>query len=372
MKRQNIVIRESLRRLIPPLSSHEYAELEQSLKREGCRDALVLWRHHGKSILLDGHNRYGICKKHSIAFKVVEKSFASESEAMSWMIRNQMARRNINAYQRAVLALKLKPVISEKAKEKQRASGGAVVQKSGKPPVKTDKELAQAAGVSHDTINKVAVIELKADEKTKERLRRGDVTINKVYSDIRREEQRKEHEAKVRMAKRESVVAPKTLPTIILADPPWRYTFSKSENRRVENHYATATITEIIRHKPRTAKNAVLFLWATSPKLWEAFEVIKRWGFEYVSHGVWDKLKIGMGYWFRGQHEILLIGKKGKPSCPPESERLPSIFREPRGRHSQKPECVYRWIEQAFPDAVKLEMYARKARHGWRTWGAEA
>ena len=80
----------------------------------------------------------------------------------AWMIRNQLGRRNLPNYERARLALQLKPLLAEEAKKKQSESGGAVPQKSVKPPVDVQKELAKIAGVPHDTIHKVDVIEQKA------------------------------------------------------------------------------------------------------------------------------------------------------------------------------------------------------------------
>ena len=92
---------------------------------------------------------------------------------------------------------------------------------------------------------------------------------------------------------------------IIYADPPWRYDFSKSNNRKIENQYPTMTVDEICNLPIPTSKNAVLYLWATAPKLLEALKVMKAWGFEYKTNAVWDKDAIGMGFWFRGQHELL-------------------------------------------------------------------
>ena len=104
----------------------------------------------------------------------------------------------------------------------------------------------------------------------------------------------------------------------------------------------------------------------------EAFEVMDGWGFEYKTHAVWDKEKIGMGYWFRGQHELLLVGTKGKVSPPAPEHRVSSVFREARRAHSEKPDCVYEWIEAAFPHLLKLEMYYRRPREGWLVFGNEA
>jgi N6-adenosine-specific RNA methylase IME4 len=159
--------------------------------------------------------------------------------------------------------------------------------------------------------------------------------------------------------------------TLILADPPWQYDFAETDNRAIENQYVTEAVEGIIRLKPKTADDCILFMWASAPKLIEAMQVMAGWGFEYRTHAMWDKEKIGMGYWFRGQHELLMVGTKGSVHPPQEGDRVGSVFREPREGHSVKPECVYEWIERSFPGFVKLEMFARRERDGWALWGNE-
>ena len=160
---------------------------------------------------------------------------------------------------------------------------------------------------------------------------------------------------------------------LVLADPPWRYSFSKSSTRKIENHYPTMKLDEVksLGSRIPLASNAVLYLWATAPKLLEALEVMEAWGFEYKTHAVWDKGVIGMGYWFRGQHELVLVGTKGKFSPPEPPTRVSSIFRSRRTKHSAKPEVLNEWIDHAFPKANKLEMFARGKRKGWSVWGNE-
>ncbi len=158
---------------------------------------------------------------------------------------------------------------------------------------------------------------------------------------------------------------------IIYADPPWRYSFSKSGNRKIENHYNTMTLKEIKELKVPADKNCILFLWATAPKLLEAIEVLKAWGFTYKTNAVWDKEIIGMGYWFRGQHELLLVGTKGKVSPPEVNFRLSSVYREKRTRHSKKPSFYRQWIHEAFPDKTKIELFAREKADDWDCWGNE-
>src|SRR5208282_644580 len=128
--------------------------------------------------------------------------------------------------------------------------------------------------------------------------------------------------------------------SVIYADPPWRYDFSKSGSRKIENQYPTMAVEEICALTIPAADNAVLYLWATAPKLLWALAVMKAWGFTYKTQAVWDKEIAGMGYWFRGQHEILLVGTKGRFSPPPQAERVSSVIRERRSKHSKKPAGV--------------------------------
>ena len=159
---------------------------------------------------------------------------------------------------------------------------------------------------------------------------------------------------------------------IIYADPPWRYNFSKSNSRKIENKYESMSLNEICNLDIPSKDNSVLYLWATAPKLQEALKVMECWGFEYKTHLIWDKERIGMGYWFRGKHELLLVGVKGKFSPPSQKDRVSSVFRCRRDNvHSKKPFVVYKWIESWFPNCKYLEMFARKTSFGWDVWGDE-
>lgn len=205
-----------------------------------------------------------------------------------------------------------------------------------------------------------------------EELKAGRVSKKGVRRERKKREQKEAIAQASRQPKEKLIVGPYD---IVLADPPWRYEHCEAENREVENQYPTSSLEDIFTHfktaNPTTKRDVILFLWATAPKLAEALQVMEEWGFDYRSCAVWDKESIGMGYWWRIQHELLLVGVRGKPGATPESERISSVFREKRTKHSCKPECVYGWIERAFPGARKLEMYQRKAREGWGGWGNE-
>jgi len=351
--------------IIPALTTEEFAGLEQSVITEGCRDALVTWR----GTLVDGHNRYEICTKHGIAYNVIEKEFDSRSKATEWIILNQFGRRNLSAYNRSLLALKLKPMIEIAVKENQiRKPIDSVVQTfvPQNNDNKTNTKVSKIAGVSYETIRKVEKIEEKAPEQIKEKIRSGEISIHQAYKTVRQEERK--HEIVIER--------PKTvngLYDVIYADPPWRYDFAEADNRAIENKYPSMDLEDIKNIKVPSEKDSVLFLWATAPKLIEALEVMKAWGFTYKTNAIWDKEIIGMGYWFRGQHELLLVGTKGSYSPPSQEDRESSVYQEKRTKHSKKPNHYYEFIEKAFPSGKYLEMFSRSTfSDKWTVWGNQA
>lgn len=179
-------------------------------------------------------------------------------------------------------------------------------------------------------------------------------------------------EVKTKWKKRQQSLPEGTF-DVIYADPPWRYDFSKSKSRAIESHYPTMDLEEICALNVPSAKDAVLYLWATAPKLLEALKVMDAWGFAYKTQFVWVKPHIGMGYWGRSKHELLLIGTKGEISPPKAAERYQSVINASVGEHSKKPVVVYDIIESAFPPAEwkLLELFARNRREGWTSWGNE-
>lgn len=162
---------------------------------------------------------------------------------------------------------------------------------------------------------------------------------------------------------------------VIYADPPWRYEHSKTVSREIENQYPTMTLEEICALPviDLATDDAVLFLWTTSPKLEESFAVVDCWGFKYRTCMVWDKERMGMGYYARQQHELLLICTRGNIPVPEPSNRPRSVVRIPRDpEHSVKPVEFYGLIELMYPEYEKIELFARDVRPGWVGWGNQA
>ena len=114
-----MIVDPEFKKLIPPLVPDEKDRLRANLKRDGCRDALVVWEEEG--ILLDGHNRLEICEEEGIEYRTATISLPDRTAAEIWILENQAGRRNLNISQKAVLALELESRYAEDAKARQGA-----------------------------------------------------------------------------------------------------------------------------------------------------------------------------------------------------------------------------------------------------------
>lgn len=192
-----VQINQELKAYIDPLTPDEYASLEQSLLAEGCRDALVLWG----DVLVDGHNRYEICRKHNIEFRTVQNpSFKSMDDVRLWMIDNHLGRRSVSDYQRGVLALRKKTILEARAGATAGApadpdtpqaaapgpQGDGAGSDSGSTPVPghahtmalTRAALARAARLSSNTLGQIEQIHNAAAPELVDAVKRGEVSIN--------------------------------------------------------------------------------------------------------------------------------------------------------------------------------------------------
>lgn len=174
---------------------------------------------------------------------------------------------------------------------------------------------------------------------------------------------------------------------VLFADPPWSYKKSNSGrggNSSAIKKYQTMSIEDICNMPipEMVEKDAVLFLWATVPLMPEAFRVLNAWGFKYKTMLTWRKvMSLGMGYWFRGQVEHLILGVRGKVR--PFYMQVPNFYQCKAGNHSEKPHYFRELIEKAtaksFQDPKRLELFARSKHNlfgddvfgGWDVYGNE-
>ncbi len=175
----------------------------------------------------------------------------------------------------------------------------------------------------------------------------------------------------------------------ILIDPPWPYKQKLVGKARggAEKYYETMSLKDIeaLPIFQLGAEHCQLWLWTTVSHTHEAFHILEAWRFRYVSQRVWVKGRVegsklvshfGLGYWIRGQHEILLLAVKGNPRSKLKGPKgatglnIASVILAPRAKHSEKPEQSYQDIER-MSEEPRLELFARKGREGWNGWGDE-
>ena len=363
-----------------------FEEFMADIEANGLREPI--WLYEGK--IIDGRNRYNACM--AVGVEPVYKTWVgNEVDLVPFVVSLNLHRRHLDESQRGMVGARLANM--REGRPKKTASIEAVftqdeaadllntsrgsIQRATKVLSQGTPELqakVDAGEVAVSTAAEIATLPL--GEQT-ELVARGEVEIIKKAKEIRQaktEKRRSERLEKIiEIADSSLPLEGKKYP-LILADPPWSYEHCSTDNREIENHYPTMPLNEIC-DLPVTDKamdDCILFLWATSPKLEESLQVINAWGFKYTTNFVWVKDKIGMGYYGRQQHELLLIAKRGAIPVPSPENRPSSVVHANRLDHSQKPECFYEIIEKMYPTLPKIELFARNGREGWDRWGNQA
>ncbi len=191
-------IDEEFKNLIPKLSDDEIKQLEENILEEGCREPLVIWN----NTIIDGHNRYKICTENNIDFKTVEKKFSNREEAKVWIVKNQLARRNLNNAQKIEIAEKIKEEASKLARKKQLSklkqntvnanltqTENTVCVNSTQTEegnneaekINVNKEIADMVGVSERTVARYNTIQNKAPEEIQKAVKDNVISINQGY-----------------------------------------------------------------------------------------------------------------------------------------------------------------------------------------------
>jgi len=196
---KELKINPELRDFIPPLSGEEKKQLEDSLLKYGYKGApIYIWNDY----IVDGHNRYELCRKHNIEYPVEELLLGDSAtiiDVMEWMINTQLGRRNLPPAQRLAVMDKFKKKIQEQAKENMSIGGSS--DKKGSPngetlikkQTHTDKELAKMAGVGTGTVARFNKVMNSDDEELKKKVLANEVSINAGYEKIKKNEKEKEN-----------------------------------------------------------------------------------------------------------------------------------------------------------------------------------
>ena len=188
----NIVVNEELKAYIEPLTPDEHEALERSILAEGCRDALVLWG----DVLVDGHNRYGICQKHGLPFQTVQNPrFQSMEDVHLWMIDQHLGRRSVSDFQRGVLALRKREIIADRKARAATATEPAESAAAATPdvpaaapeamaalpapdPLSSREAIAKAARLSSSQVVMIEKIQKQAAPELVAAVKSGTISIN--------------------------------------------------------------------------------------------------------------------------------------------------------------------------------------------------
>ena len=197
---KELKINQELKDFIPPLSGEEKKQLEDSLLKYGYKGAPIYTWHN---YIVDGHNRYELCRKHNIEYPTEELELGEDAtiiDVMEWMINTQLGRRNLPPQQRIAVVKKFERKIQEQAKERQSEAGREFGNgKNSSSPngeklnVHTDKELAKMAGVGTGTIARYNRVMNSDDEELKRKVLADEVKINTAYEKVREQERKKEN-----------------------------------------------------------------------------------------------------------------------------------------------------------------------------------
>jgi N6-adenosine-specific RNA methylase IME4 len=384
--------------LFPMLSSDTLAMLSADIAEHGIREPVMLYQ--GK--VLDGRNR--CLAANDIGIDVPTRDFVGDdAAALAFVISTNLHRRHLTESQRASIAARLANM--RVGKPANPANLPLYVSQSVAPPPVSQSEAASLLNVSERSVrtarkvqehgapelvaavdsgmasvSAAAEIAQVPHDQQREIVAKGEKEILAAAKAIRAEKaviSRGERLQKIdEISRGNTALDTSTKYPVVYADPPWRYENPPmgAGNRAIENHYPTMTLEEICAMPiaELAADDAMLYLWATAPKLAECLEVVKAWGFEYRTNIVWDKEKIGMGYHARNQHEILLICKRGNIPPPQAGKQPSSVHREARTAHSAKPLFYYEMIEEAYSGLQKIELFCRSPRQGWAVWGNQS
>lgn len=394
--------------LFPLIEGTAFDELVADIAARGLREPILLL----DGQILDGRNRYRASRAAGVitsdesiepkdARHFVRFIPAADGDPLEFVISKNMHRRHLADGARAIIAAEIATLTRGRP-----GSGESIGTEN--PPIGgiTTAQASAMMNVPERSVERAKVVRDHGAGELVQAVKRGDVSVSAAadLSSLSLPEQRrliegldrravsavvksirdeKTAEKKAKRAGREADLAVKqrALPEkrygVIYADPEWRfepYSRETGMDRAADNHYPTTPTNDIVLRPVGgiAAKDCVLFLWATAPMLLSAIRVLQNWGFEYKSHFIWGKDRIGNGYWNRNRHELLLIGTRGNIPAPALGEQWDSLLDAPVSEHSAKPDCFTEMIEAYFPNLPKIELNARRARPGWDAWGLEA
>jgi N6-adenosine-specific RNA methylase IME4/ParB-like chromosome segregation protein Spo0J len=370
--------------IFPLMEGEEFEALVSDIAANGLYEPIIVY----EDKILDGRNRYRACQVAG-----VEPTFTAYEgdDPVAYVISLNLRRRHLDESQRAMVAAKLTTL---KRGDNQHSPIGETSQAKAAQLLNVGKRSVERAAevrdhgapelveaVERGAVSVSAAVDVASlpEHDQREIVARGEREILQVAKRIRferGEERRAKRIANLIALSGHNAPLPQDRKyPIVYADPPWQYEHPPfGPSSLCENFYPTMALEDIcaLPIADLATPDAVLFLWAPAPLLFQAGSVLKAWGATYRTNLVWVKHRPGLGFWARQQHELLLIATFGDPPTPSPRSVPASVIHGPRREHSRKPDEAYALIERMYPSLPKIELFARSAREGWAAWGNQA
>jgi N6-adenosine-specific RNA methylase IME4 len=388
-----MIIDQEFKSLNRKLNESEYKKLEASIIQEGVRDPLVLWN----EILIDGHNRLDIATKHNISYSTINNNdLADREEVKTWIINNQLGRRNLTPNEVSYYRGKLYESLKRQG-ERSDITSGQNVHKS------TSEEMAEKYGVSEKTIRrdaefskavdrveaeagidiKDAILSGKANIPKKNvedvikikqeapelmpKLESGEMTAHEAVKIIKKDKRDKQIQEQIKEIEQNDFTPPTKKYDVIVVDPPWPYGTKYDPNgRRAANPYPEMSLDDIKAIELPASDDCVLWLWTTHKFMRYSFDILDAWGFRDVAIITWVKDRMGLGTHIRSQSEFCIMALRGKPTINLTNQT--TVVNGKLKEHSRKPDEFYEMVNSLCV-GYKLDYFSREQREGWDQYG---
>jgi N6-adenosine-specific RNA methylase IME4 len=308
--------------------------------------------------------------------------FRDREEALVWIIQNQRGRRSINSYVQMELVAKLRPKIASQASLRQRAAQRNVAAEKAKQkaielnaPINTRNTLAELAKVSENTMQKGLDLIEKAPEELKQKLRKGEISINQAHKLVKKPKDKEpsgrrlksgtsQQESSLAAANSSEMVSP--VPNIepcdlIVINPPWE--------QGDHGAYRPMPVQEIagLPLDRMATENSLLWLWTPNVHLRDAHVLLDRWGFTYRALFTWIFESSESGQWLKNGSAQCLLASKGSPLSE-NIQPMRSWIQAEREAEARTPLDFYLRITSAYPVSRRLDVFSDKPREGWIQW----
>ncbi len=361
------------KKLVHELSQAERDLLEKSIQSDGCLEPLSVWEQDGKFILLDGHHRLEICRKLDRDFLVARIAVVDRVEAALWMINKQVGRRNSNTFQKIELLAPLHELVEKEAKERQKQGfqeRGKDKEESSEKPLRTADVMAEKAGVGSTTYRYARDIIEYGDDDLRERLRRGEISIDAARQEIKKPQKRKTAKQQKPKKSEESMGAPGTameekgleewkpppLSDVIVISAGWRDALGGTD--------ALAQIPV-----PAAAKqDCIVWVWTPAQGIPSVLDTVKAWGFTYRTLFVWKRESVSSRDFLDEVGEYFVVATTGTPKTSPKANLQTVLETSAATGTSREPVGFFTLISQKCPGESKLEMFGERSREGWNSW----